>query len=157
MLRLTSIVGRASDPAIAERLHHVEHHGGVESVRLSRQDMARRRQHLHTDKGTEVALLLDRDAVLENGSVLLLEHHRAVLVVLDEPQWLVIRAADAASALELGYFAGNMHWKVRFDGARLCIALEGPRESYLLRLDHLLQQHAVQVEPAADAAVPHAH
>lgn len=156
MLRLTTILGRATDPEIAARLHRIEHDGVLETVRLSRQDMARRRQHLLTDRGTEIALLLDRDAVLENGAVLWLEAARAVLVALDEPQWLVLRPRDAARALELGYFAGNMHWKVRFDGDLLCVALEGPRDSYLQRLAHLLQRGDATVEASpvpASAAV----
>ena len=38
----------------------------------------------------------------------------------------------------IGYFAGNMHWAVRFQGAELHILLHGPAEAYLERLDPLL-------------------
>jgi urease accessory protein len=148
MLRVTNLAGQAGDPALADRLHELEHQGRVETVRLSRADMARRRQSVRSDRGTELALLLDRDAALANGSVLLLEPGRAVVVALDEPEWLVLHAADAAHALALGYFAGNMHWKVRFDGERLCIALEGPRDDYLARMSHLLQGGGIVAEPA---------
>jgi len=143
---------------MAERLHDLEHGGVVETVHISRGDMSRRRQQLTSDHGTELALLLDREAVLQNGSVLWLEAGRAVVVALDEPQWLVLRTASAARALELGYFAGNMHWKVRFDGEALCIALEGPRAGYLERVAHLLGQGDVSVEPEPDReAHAHAH
>ena len=110
-----------------------------------------------------LALLLDRGAQLENGSVLLLEPGRAVLVMLDEPHWLVLRAAHPAGALEIGYFAGNMHWKVRFEADCLWIALEGPREGYLKRMTHLLARGDATVldAPAQGGtrylAVPHAH
>ena len=159
MLRLTAILGRASDPALAERLHRLEHQGRVETVLLSRSDMSRRRQQVRTDQGTEIALMLDRDAVLDNGAVLLLDESRAVVVVLAEQPWLVLQAPDAAQALELGYFAGNMHWKVRFDGGRLCIALEGEREDYLQRLAHLLGPGRVQEVhgDAHPADPPHDH
>ncbi|MBL8534708.1 MAG: Urease accessory protein ureE 1, partial [Betaproteobacteria bacterium] len=70
--------------------------------------------------------------------VLLLEEDRAIVVRLDEPQWLALAPRDAAAALELGYFCGNMHWKVRFVGEYLHVSMEGPREDYLTRLDHLL-------------------
>ncbi|ARU03581.1 Urease accessory protein ureE 1 [Comamonas serinivorans] len=155
MLRVTHLVGQASDPGLAERLHELDHRGRLETVRLSRSDMARRRQQVRGDQGTELALLLDRDAALDNGAVLLLDADRAVVVALDEPPCLVLRAADAAQALELGYFAGNMHWKVRFDGARLCIALEGPRADYLARLAHLLQGGGIVAEPEAPAQPAH--
>jgi urease accessory protein len=65
---------------------------------------------------------------------------------MQELQWLTLQARDAAAALELGYFAGNMHWKVEFDGERLRIALQGPVETYLERLAHLLEDgRAVRV------------
>jgi urease accessory protein len=143
---------------MADRLHDIAHHGVVELVHISRGDMSRRRQQLSSDHGTELALLLDRDAVLQNGSVLWLEAGRAVVVALDEPQWLVLRTCSPARALELGYFAGNMHWKVRFDGEALCIAMEGPRSGYLDRMAHLLGKGDVHVEPeAVPAAQGHAH
>ena len=47
---------------------------------------------------------------------------------------MVLQPRDTAAALELGYFAGNMHWKVEFDDERLRIAVQGPLESYLERL-----------------------
>ncbi len=165
MLRLTDIVGNAADPDIADRLHDIDHDGGVERVRLSRSDLARRRQRLVTDRGTEFALLLDRSASLENGSVLLLEAGRAVPVVLEQPQWLVLRAAHVAGALEIGYFAGNMHWKVRFENDCIWIAQEGPRDTYLKRVAHLLARGDAVVLDTSDALaggerhlhVPHAH
>ena len=35
MLKLESIIGAATDPAIADRLHHLGHHGKVEYLSLS--------------------------------------------------------------------------------------------------------------------------
>lgn len=154
MLRVTRVVGCASDPALADQLHTLQHHDAVEVVRLSGADMARRRLRLRTDRGTELALMLDRDSTLEHGSVLLLEPGRAVVIALDEPQWLVLEAGDPATALELGYTAGNLHWKVRFDGARLAIAVEGPREDYLQRLAPLVERAGIVVH--ANGARPQA-
>ena len=149
MIRVTSLAGLISDPALAGRLHELEHRGGIEKVWLSRTDMARRRQQLRSDRGTELALLLDRDARLQDGAVLLLEPDRAIVLELQAQPWLVLRALDTARALELGHFAGSMHWKVRFDGDRLCIALNGSRADALKRLEHLLARGGVEVEPAS--------
>ena len=46
-----------------------------------------------------------------------------------ETNWLLIAPTDAAAALELGYFVGNLHWRVRFDGHVLKIALDGPEQN----------------------------
>lgn len=145
MLRLTEVLGNASDAVLAEALHRLEHDGCVETITLNLADTARKRLHVYTDRGTEVGIMLDREARLSNGAVLLLEDRRAVVVRLDEPRWLALAPADAAAALELGYFCGNMHWKVRFAGEYLHVSLEGPREDYLVRIAHLLEAGKVRV------------
>ena len=138
MLRLTQVLGIASEPHLAERLHTLSHRGAVEYVTLRREDVSRRRLRVFTDRGTEGAIVLDRKDPLSNGAVLLLEDDRAVVVKLEEAPWLVLEPRDAAAALELGYFCGNMHWKVRFVGDFLHLSLQGPREDYIDRLSHLI-------------------
>ena len=144
MLRLESIVGLATDAALAARLHRLEHEGKVEYILLAGEDTARRRLHVATDRGTDCAILLPRSDRLANGAVLLLEHDRAVVVRMKEEAWLDLVPRDAAAAIELGYFAGNMHWPVRFGGSTLRIALHGPVQSYLDRLEHLLKDGRIR-------------
>lgn len=134
MLRLSRILGSASDAATAGRLHGLEHAGKVEYLTLSQGDVERRRLRVSTDKGTDCAIALARERRLFDGAVLLLERDRAVVVRLEETPWLVLEPRDAAAALALGYFAGNFHWRVRFEGARIAIALDGEPEFYLERL-----------------------
>jgi urease accessory protein len=134
----------ASDENLGERLHALSHAGHVEYVILSRADMGRHRLRVTSDKGTECAIALPRSEKLTNGTVLLLESERAIVVRMQEEDWLNIVAVDDAAALELGYLAGNMHWRVRFDGPILKIALEGPETSYLVRLAPLLDSGRVR-------------
>jgi urease accessory protein len=134
MLKLENIVGAANEPAIADRLHHLGHHGRVEYLTLSEEDTQRHRLRASTDAGTECAVVLGRSAHLYNGAVLMLTEERAVVVRMRETEWLTLAPRDAAAALELGYFAGNMHWAVRFEGAWLRIALQGPAQRYLERI-----------------------
>jgi len=131
---VTQIFGFASEPELAERLHTLDHAGHVEYLPLEQQDVHRRRLRAVTDKGTECLVALPRDQVLGDGAVLVLEDDQAIVVRLSEERWLGLVPRDAESALELGYFTGNLHWRVRFNGARLLIALEGPEETYLERL-----------------------
>ncbi|HLB81005.1 MAG TPA: urease accessory protein UreE [Dongiaceae bacterium] len=140
MLRVHGILGNATDPGVAERLHRLEHDGRVEYVVLSRADTQRKRLRAATDRGTDIAIALPRSARLENGSVLLLSDEHAVVVRLEETPWLEVEPADDAAALELGYLAGNHHWRVKFAGARLRIALDGPAEDYVRRLASYLEE-----------------
>lgn len=130
---------------MAEALHALGHRGRIENLVLSRADTARRRLHAFTDVGTEVGVAIDRDARLANGSVLLLEDDRAIVVRLQEQPWLGLAPRDEAAALELGYFCGNMHWKVRFVGSFLHVAVEGEPRDILVRIDHLLRDGRVRV------------
>ncbi len=144
MVRVSNLFGLASDADVGERLHALSHAGQVEYVTLNRADMSRHRLRVVTDQGTECAIALPRSEKLANGAVLLLEADRAIVVRVQEEDWLDVAAVDDAAALELGYLAGNMHWRVRFDGAVLKIALEGPEASYLARLAPLLDSGRIR-------------
>ena len=63
---------------------------------------------------------------------------------MTEESWLRLLPGTTDDALELGYFAGNLHWRVRFNGRELHIALEGPESNYLERLEPFLQSGRVE-------------
>ena len=144
MLRIDHIVGHESDGDLADRLHELDHAGRFEKIVLTGDDTLRRRLHVVTDQGTDCAIMLSRDKRLSDGAVLLLQRDRAIVVRLRQLQWLSLVARDQAAAQELGYFAGNMHWPVRFDGTTLRVELHGPEQSYLDRLSHMIADGRVR-------------
>ena len=149
-LRIHHVIGNARDAELAERVHRLEHEGLVEYLTLGRDDVHRRRLRARTDRGTECLIALPRDQALADGAVLALDEARAVVVRLEVERWLSLAPRDEAAALELGYFAGNLHWRVRFEGPRLLVALEGPEKDYLARLEPLLRDgRAARVEDDA--------
>lgn len=137
-LQLERIVGEAADPAIAERLHALAHANAVQSIVLGREDASRHRLRVLTDLGRDCAIALPRSQRLRNGAVLLLEEQRAIVVRLRAEECLAFRRRDLTAALELGYFARNVQWRIRIEGARLEVALEGPEQDYLDRLAPLI-------------------
>lgn len=141
---LTEILGNAGDPAFSGRLHDLAHAGGVETLRLQPRDAARARLRAITDRGTDCAIALPRESRLEEGSVLLLEAERAIVVRLGAEAWQRFRPRDAEAALQLGYQAGNLHWRVRFDGADLLVAVETTAEALCDRLRDLIGTGAVE-------------
>ena len=131
------IVGSRLDPEIAHRLHHLDHHHAVDILAIDSADMARRRLRATTRGGEDIAIALPREETLFDGAVLILETECALVVRVGAESWLRLAPGDKAAALELGYHAGNLHWRVRFDGDDLLVALEGPPEDYLARLGDL--------------------
>lgn len=141
---IVKIIGYASDAHIADRLHDLGHEGNVDYVTLQREDTLRRRLRVCSDKGTEYLIALPREQQLSDGAVLLLEPGSALVTRMVEEQWLRLLPSDMSSAVELGYFSGNLHWRVKFDGPELHIALEGPEKDYLARLQPFLHNHRVK-------------
>ncbi len=155
MILIERIVGARSDPALAKKVHHLEHHGAVDIVQLPSADMARRRLRVQTERGEEIAIALPREETLFDGAILVLNPDRAIVVRATVESWLRIEPATLADAVELGYHAGNLHWRVQFDGSALLVALEGAVETYLARLGALVTDGRVAtrvVTPSAPSA-----
>lgn len=145
----TDIVGAADQLDLREILHRLDHAHAVDHLRLPRSDLARRRLRGRTEAGREVAIALPRNKQLFDGAVLEVGDTAALVVRAEAEDWLRFIARDAATALRLGYFAGNLHWRVRFDADVLEIAVETDAQTYLDRLDPMLQ--AGDIRPAPDA------
>ena len=144
-LRLGAILGLLSEPSMADCIHDIGHHGVVEYIDLGGDDIRRHRLRVTTDRGTDCAISLPRDQHLQDGAVLLAEKDRAIVVRMLAREWLRLAPKNSAAALELGYFAGNMHWSVRFDSELLLVELQGPRQRYLDRLDFMIVAGLVRI------------
>ncbi|HEY9216367.1 MAG TPA: urease accessory protein UreE [Ancylobacter sp.] len=143
MLLIERVLGARSEPALAEQVHRLEHHGAVDIVQLPSADMARRRMRVCTQRGEEIAIALPREETLFDGAVLLLDDRRAIVVRATVERWLRLEPQSVPDAIELGYHAGNLHWRVRFDGEALLVALEGAPDDYLARLGTLVSDRRV--------------
>ncbi|MBT4888197.1 MAG: urease accessory protein UreE [Rhodospirillales bacterium] len=145
MMTLTDIIGFTTDENISGRLHDLSHSNDVEYIVLERENTLRKRLRVTGDKGTDCAIALSRDQKLEDGCVLHLDDNRAIVLRMAQEHWLSVKPADSAAAVELGYFAGNLHWRVRFDGDIMLIAIEGPIDFYLGRLQPYLDDGRARV------------
>jgi urease accessory protein len=143
MLRIEQVLGSRLDPALAEQLHELEHQGAVDLLTVPAADVSRHRFRATTQGGTEVAIALPRDQRLYDGAVLVLEPDRAVVVRVAQERWLRLQPRAIADAIELGYHAGNLHWRIRFAGEALMIAMEAPMDDYLARLGALIRDRRV--------------
>jgi urease accessory protein len=135
----SDIIGASDDAGLREQLHRLDHAHAIDHLRLPRTDLARRRFKGLTENGKQIAIALPRDKQLFDGAVLAIDETAALVVRMETEHWLQFVARDTAMALKLGYFAGNLHWRVRFDGDMLLIAVETEERVYLERLEPMLQ------------------
>ncbi|MEM9048228.1 MAG: urease accessory protein UreE [Pseudomonadota bacterium] len=133
----TRILGLAGDPAFHDRIHALDHEGRVEIIAVPEAEAARRRLRAVTDRGRDCAIALDRSERLADGAVLHLADDLAILVRLDGGARLRLVPADLASAMRLGHWCGNLHWRVEFGEGHMDVILERSAQEYRDRLRDL--------------------
>ena len=141
---ITEIIGYSSDPDLAEKLHHLQHQGAVEFITLEKEDTKRRRLRAKSDHHNEYLIALPREVELSDGAIIILNDDRACVIRMAEENWLLLQPRDIPTALELGYFVGNLHWRVKFKGLQICIAIEGPMQNYLDRLQPFIDNGSIE-------------
>jgi urease accessory protein len=145
MLRIDRVLGSRTEPELSEELHRLEHRGAVDIVNVPIADLSRRRLLITTRGGVELAIALPRHQKLFDGAVLLLDNNSAIVVRAATERWLRLEPRSISDALELGYHVGNLHWRVRFGGEVLLVALEGRPEDYMARLEDLIASRRVGI------------
>lgn len=144
MLRLHGIIGRSDEAAYAAVLRDLEHQDGIELLFVPPSDAGRKRFRLTTDRGTDCAVSLDRDENLTDGALLYLDPTRAIIARFGEQEIWRLHPIDQAAALKLGWNAGNLHWRVRFEDDELIVLLDAPLHTYRARILPLLESGEVE-------------
>jgi urease accessory protein len=152
MLRIERVLGSRLEPGLSEQLHRLEHRGALDVVTIAVADLPRRRLLTTTRGGEELAIALPRDQKLFDGAVLLLDDIRAIVVRAAGERWLRLEPRSIEDAIEVGYHVGNLHWRVRFDGKALLVALEGRPEDYVARLEGLIEAQRVSISVLEEGA-----
>lgn len=129
-----SIVGHHSDAAIHDELHRRQRDGTLVTLSVRTADLGRRRFKAVGSDGNTYGVALSRDDVLRDGSVLVLDDVRAVVIEGDEGETLALRAATLTGGIQLGWHAGHLHWRVRMEGDTMTVLLDGPADEYLVRI-----------------------
>jgi len=157
MLRIDKVLGSRLEAAFAARIHDLEHRSAVDIVDVPVADLARRRLLITSRSGEELAIVLSRDQKLFEGAILLIDADRAIVVRAATERWLRLEPRSISDAIELGYHAGNLHWRVRFEGEILFVALEGRLEDYTARLGALISTSRVGISALDEEKSAHHH
>src|SRR5258706_14764784 len=130
MLRIDCVLGSRLESAYSEEIHRLEHRGAVDVVNIPVADLARRRLLATTRGGEELAIALPRHQKLFDGAVLLIDGDRAIVVPAATERWMRLEPRSISDAIELGYHAGNLHWRGGFPGGGLFFLLGRPPADY---------------------------
>ena len=142
-LNINHVLGSRLEPAFSDRLLRLEQHNAVDVVELSDADLEQPQLLATTRSGRELAIALPRHQRLFDGAVLLLDDIHAIVVRAANRRWLRLQPRSLSDAIELGYQVGNLHWRVRFEGEALLVAIEGRPENYAVRLGELIWSRRV--------------
>jgi urease accessory protein len=145
MLRIDHVLGSRLESAFSEEIDRLEHCGAVDVVNIPVADLARRRLLATTSAGEELAIALAQDQKLFDGAILLIDGERAIVVRAGTERWMRLEPRSIGDAIELGYHAGNLQWRVRYQGEALFVALEGRPEDYTARLGEMISARRVGV------------
>ena len=66
------------------------------------------------------------------------------MVRVGEPKTWRLRPRTPEAALRLGWNAGNLHWRVTFEGADLVVLLDAPLADYRARIVPLLAESLIE-------------
>ncbi|MBU2959987.1 urease accessory protein UreE [Citreicella sp. C3M06] len=136
-MMLETVLGMAADAQWHDRLHALEHEGGVEFLSIPEADAARKRMRVTTDRGRDCAIALPREQGLSDGAVLFHDGRLAIVARIDGAARMRLRPASIDDAMRLGHWCGNLHWKVIFGQGVMDVVLDGPRARYEARLADL--------------------
>src|SRR5258707_10630469 len=125
MLRIDRVLGSRLESEYSEEIHRLEHRGAVDLVNIPVADLDRRRLLATTRAGEELAIALPRHQKLFDGAVLLIDDEHAIVVRAATERWMRLEPRSISDAIELGYHAGNLHWRGGFPGGGLFVAVGG--------------------------------
>ena len=145
MIVLEKVLGFISDKKFENIIHELSHKNNVEYIILESSDVPRKRLRIHSDKGTDCAISLERDAILSDGAILFCSNEKALVVKINEQEWIEINVKSKKDSLRFGYFIGNLHWKVKFKNENVLIALEGPMSNYMDRIEEFLKKNEISI------------
>ena len=141
----SNIIGEGDNSDLTKQIHVLEHKNLVDSISLNNSDLSRRRFTCMTAFGNKIGISLPRSVKLYEGAILDVCDTYCLVVKVEPELWLCLQAVSPAVALRLGYFAGNLHWTVKFDENLLWVAIAGSLDGYINRVYNVFTHSEVKV------------
>jgi len=125
VLSSTSIVGNI----FTENGSRILRGGAFEKLQILRHDLEKNRLRRTTDKGTDIAIILERGSKLRHGDIL---KHGESFVVIEQVPEKVITVKTREDSFELlvllGHIIGNRHRPVSLEGRSVTFPIQAESE-----------------------------
>lgn len=122
----------------------------VDYLEVTPEDAKRRRFRAETLDGLEINISLDRNTELKEGSLLYESDDYIVLLRIRSPSRLLLQPHTSHAALQLGFLAGHLHWKVQIHEDTLRVDVETEVAEYQARLDDYLDRDVYDLSVESD-------
>src|SRR6185503_6624675 len=133
MIQIHKIIGNInSDGNLKNQYEDMMKYGHVEIIKISRLESDRTRMRKTSDKGTDLALVLDNGSHINHGDVVLLTEDKMVIAMRVSENVATISLRDNITtdqifktAIKLGHTIGNMHRPIKITNSKIYFPIKG--------------------------------
>jgi urease accessory protein len=141
MIRINKIIGNINfDSHLKDKYKDMMKNGRVEKIEISRLESNRTRMRKTSDKGTDLALVIDAGSHINDGDVVLLTEDKMVIAIRVSENVATISLRDNISndqlfktAIKLGHTIGNMHRPIKITDGKISFPIQAQSEIELFQ------------------------
>ncbi len=141
MIQIHKIIGNINfDRNLKNQYEDMMKYGYVEIIEISRLESDRPRMRKTSDKGTDLALVLDNGSHIDHGDVVLLTEDKMVIAMRISENAATISLRDSITtdqifktAIKLGHTIGNMHRPIKITNDKISFPIQGQSEIELFQ------------------------
>jgi urease accessory protein len=141
MIHINKIIGNINiDSHLKDKYVDMIKNGRVEKIEISRLESDRTRMRKTSDKGTDLALVIDAGSHINDGDVVLLTENKMVIAIRVSENVATISLRDNISndqlfktAIRLGHTIGNMHRPIKITDGKISFPIQAQSEIELFQ------------------------
>ena len=141
MIHINKIIGNINiDSHLKDKYEDMIKNGRVEKIEITRLESDRTRMRKTSDKGTDLALVIDAGSHINDGDVVLLTEDKMVIAKRVSENVATISLRDNIStdklfktAIKLGHTIGNMHRPIKIADGKISFPIQAQSEIELFQ------------------------
>ena len=141
MIHINKIIGNINfDLHLKDKYEDMMKNGRVEKIEITRLESDRTRMRKTSDKGTDLALVIDAGSHINDGDVVLLTEDKMVIAIRVSENVATISLKGIMSedqlfktAIKLGHTIGNMHRPIKITNGKISFPIQAQSEIELFQ------------------------